>query len=49
MGIILSQLLKIDKYAQVSVKEGLNRHGYKTLHALLSEFGQIDQHDTSRI
>ena len=46
MGIMLSQLSNTDKQAQVSVSAGLKSHGDKALNALLSEFVQIERHDT---
>ena len=45
MDIIMLQLGKDDKHAQVSVKEGLKRHGDKALTALLKEFGQLHKYD----
>ena len=45
MGIMLSQLSKTDKHAQVSVSRDLKRHGDKALNTLLSEFGKIEGYD----
>ena len=45
VGVTLTQLSKEDKYAQVSVKEGIKRHGNKAIAAVLSEFSQLnDKH-----
>ena len=37
-----TQLAKDDKYAQVSVTEGIRRHGEKAIMAVLSEYAQLD-------
>ena len=46
MDIIMLQLGKSDKHAQVNVNEGVKRHGDKALVSLLKEFGQIHKYDT---
>ena len=46
MNILMLQLGKDGKYAQVSVKEGLKRHGTKALMVLLKKFGQLHKYDT---
>ena len=46
MDIIMLQVTKDDKHAQVSVPEGIRRHGDKALDALLKEFGQVHKYDT---
>ena len=46
IGVVLHQLLKMDKHAQASLKEGLRRHEDKSLGALISEFGKIEGNDT---
>ena len=46
MNIIMLQITKDDKYAQVLVKEGLKKHGDKALEALLKEFGKLHKYDT---
>ena len=42
VGVTLTQLSKDDKYAQVSVKEGIKRHDDKAIAALLNEFSQLN-------
>ena len=45
VSIIMSQILKESRYAQVSVKEGIKRFGESATNAVLAEFGQLhDQH-----
>ena len=46
VDVIMTQLSKGDKHAQVSIKEGLKRHGDRDLDALLKEFGQLYKHNT---
>ena len=46
MDVIMTQLSKGDKHAQVSIKEGLKRHGDRALDALLKDLGQLHKHDT---
>ena len=41
-GVTMTQLSKEDKYAQVSVGEGIKRHGDKAVAAVLAEFGQLN-------
>ena len=41
-GSLFTQLSKVDKYAQVSVNEGIQRHGDKTVAAVLNEFAQLN-------
>ena len=38
----MTQMSKEDKYAQVSVNEGIKRHGEKAVTAVLAEFGQLN-------
>ena len=38
VGVTLTQLSKEDKYTQVSVKEGVKRHGDKAIQAVMKEF-----------
>ena len=38
----MAQLLKEDKYAQVSVQEGIKRHGDKAIAAIIKEFTQLN-------
>ena len=45
-GILMNQLKEQDKYAQVSVKEGVRRHGQKALDAVMTEFAQLNNKDT---
>ena len=40
VGTILTQISKVDKYAQVSVNEGIKRHGDRAIAAVLTEFNQ---------
>ena len=42
VGTVLTQMSKVDKYAQVSVTEGIKRHGDKAIAAVLSEFSQLN-------
>ena len=44
-GIVMNQISKQDRYAQVSVKEGVRRHGQKAVNAVLSEFAQLNDKD----
>ena len=46
MDIIMTQVSNDDTHAQISVKEGLKRHGDRALQALLKEFGQIHKYNT---
>ena len=48
MSIIMIQLYKSNKHAQVKVNEGIKRRSNNTLNALLSEFGQLHVHNTFR-
>ena len=36
---------KVDKYAQVSVSEGIKRHGDRAIAAVLTEFSQLNNKD----
>ena len=45
MDVIITQLLKDENHAHVSMKEGLTRHGNKVLKTLLKEFGQLHKYD----
>ena len=42
IGVTMSQLSKDDKYAQVSIKEGIRRHGDKAVEVVLKEFTQLN-------
>ena len=42
VGSLFTQLSKVDKYAQVSVNEGIRRHGDKAVAAVLAEFSQLN-------
>ena len=42
IGVTMTQMSKEDKYAQVSVNEGIKRHGEKAIAAVLAEFGQLN-------
>ena len=42
IGIVMTQMSKHDKYAQVSVKEGIQRHGQKAIDAVLTEYAQLN-------
>ena len=45
VSTIKPQISKESKYAQVSVKEGIERFGESAVNAVLAEFGQLhDQH-----
>ena len=46
MDVIMLQLSKEDKHAQVSIKEGIKRHGDRAMEALLKEFGQLHKYNT---
>ena len=37
----MTQLAKQDRYAQVSVKEGIQRHGQRAVNAVLKEYAQL--------
>ena len=39
-GIVMNQITKQDQYAQVSVKEGVRRHGQRAIDTIMSEFTQ---------
>ena len=41
VGTTMTQIAKADKYAQVSVNEGIKRHGDKAIAAILAEFSQL--------
>ena len=43
VSIIMSQIAKDSKYAQVSVKEGIKRFGELAINAVLSEFRQLHE------
>ena len=47
-SIIMIQLYKSNKHAQVKVNEGMKMRSNNTLNALLSEFGQLHVHNTFR-
>ena len=40
--ITMKQLSQTEKYAQVSIKEGIRRHGDKVLYDVLKEYAQLD-------
>ena len=42
VGVTMTQLSKDDRYAQVSVKEGIKRHGDRAVAAILNEFTQLN-------
>ena len=42
VGITMTQMSKTDKYAQVSVSEGIKRHSDKAVAAVLTEFSQFN-------
>jgi len=42
VSIIMSQISKESKFAQVSVKEGIKRFGESAINAVLAEFGQLN-------
>ena len=42
IGVTMLQLSKDDKYAQVSIKEGIRRHGDKAVEVVLKEFTQLN-------
>jgi hypothetical protein len=42
VGVTMAQMAKADKYAQVSVKEGINRYGHKAVEAVMQEYAQLD-------
>ena len=46
VGITLTQMSKVDKYAQVSVREGIKRHGQKAIDAMMKEFAQLNDKGT---
>ena len=41
-GVVMNQMSKQDKYAHVSVKEGIKSHGKRAIDAVLSEFTQLN-------
>ena len=41
VGTTMTQMSKTEKYAQVSVSEGIKRHGDKAVAAILAEFSQL--------
>ena len=41
LRVTMTQMSKEDKYAQVSVNEGIKRHGEKAIVAVLKEFSQL--------
>ena len=49
VGTILTQISKIDKYAQVSVSEGIKRHGDRAIAAVLIEFSQLNNKDVFKL
>ena len=42
VALTMTQVSRADKYAQVSMKEGIKRHEYKALDAVFKEFAQLD-------
>jgi len=48
VGVMMAQLSKEDKYAQVSVSEGIKRHGVKAIEAVLSEYTQLNDRNIFR-
>ena len=42
VGTVLTQMAKVDRYSQVSVTEGIKRHGDKAIAAVLTEFAQLN-------
>jgi len=40
--ITITQLSRTEKYVQLSIKEGIRRHGDKALEAVLKEYSQLD-------
>ena len=48
IGNLFTQLSKVDKYAQVSVNEGIRRHGEKAVAAVLNEFSQLNDRGVFR-
>ena len=46
VGVVMTQMSKADKYAQVSVKEGIRRHGQKAIDAMIKEFTQLHKQNT---
>ena len=46
VGVMMTQVGKDSKYAQVNIKEGIKRYGQKTIEALVKELGQLDDKDT---
>ena len=42
VGVTMTQMSKIDKYAQVSVSECIKRQGNKAVGAVLAEFSQLN-------
>ena len=42
VGITMTQMSKTDKYAQVSVSEGIKRHADKGVVTVLAEFSQLN-------
>jgi len=46
VSTVFAQITRKDKHAQTSVPKDIEKHGEKTLNALLAEFGQIHKHDT---
>ena len=45
IGAAFTQLSKSDKYAQVSVNEGIKRHGDRAVTAVLTEFTQLNNQE----
>ena len=45
LNTIFTQMAKDDRYAQVSVSEGIKRHGGKVIMAVLSEYAQLNDQD----
>ena len=42
IGITMTQISKEDRYAHVSINEGIKRHGQKAIDAVLAEFMQLN-------
>jgi hypothetical protein len=38
----MQQMLKVDKYVQLSVKEGIQRHGQKAIDVVLTDSSQFN-------
>jgi hypothetical protein len=42
VGVTMTQMASADRYAQVSVKEGIKRYGHKAIEAIMTEYAQLD-------